>query len=167
MDKLKGMNLKCDKFLKILCEYYFKNFDKNSTDCTRNLTKFISYLPSLKDINLILSMKLITNIKEMCVFKVILDLYEHYLKNFDFPVFDRLLNEYFPVAELFYSEFSSNDFVFVYENLKEQNDLFEIMLKKLNIMIYKNPKIKIKNLKLLKENYIKLVGGIDYTKFYL
>ena len=64
-------------------------------------------------------MKLISNIKELSVFKIIFDLYEHYLRNYDFPVFGKLLNDYIPVAELFYTEFPHHDYAIVYEYLKE------------------------------------------------
>lgn len=110
-------------------------------------------------------MKLISNIKELSVFKIIFDLYEHYFKNYDFPMFNKLLQDFIPAAELFYSEFPSHDYAIIYEYLKEQNDVFDILTKKLNINLYKFSSFYIKNLDKLKDNYKNLVGGMDDSKF--
>jgi len=110
-------------------------------------------------------MKLITNIKELSVFKIIFVIYEHYLKNFDFPTYEKLLYDYIPVAELFYSEFPSNHFSVVYEFLKEQKDVFDILTKKLNFNLFKFPSFYLKSLHKLREHYKTLIEGIDFSKF--
>jgi len=94
-----------------------------------------------------------------------LDLYEHYLKNFNFPTYEKLLNEYIPVAELFYTEFSSGDYLQIYDFLKEQYEVFDILTKKLGVNLYKFASMYSKNLHKLKDNYKNLVGGIDNSKF--
>lgn len=94
-----------------------------------------------------------------------MDLFEHYLKNFNFPTYEKLLSDYIPVAELFYTEFTSTDYSLIYDFLKEQYEVYDILTKKLGINLNKFASFYLKNLQKLKENYKSLVGGIDYSKF--
>jgi hypothetical protein len=130
-----------------------------------NLNNFVSKFPELAKLKQIIALKLISNVKELSVIKVILDLYEHYLKNFDFPTYNKLLYDYVPVAELFYTEFASSEYSVVYDYLKDQYEVFDILTKKLDVHLYKFASFYLKNLNKLKENYKSLVGGIDYSKF--
>lgn len=148
-----------------MCEYYLKNFEKNTVESLNSLNYFMSQFPDLQKIKQIIALKLFSNLKELSVLKVILDLYEHYCKNFDFPTYDKLLNEYIPVAELFYCEFPSSNYSVIYEYLKDQYEVFEILTKKLNVHLYKFPSFHLKNLDKIKDYYKNLVDGIDFTKF--
>lgn len=165
MENIRGLNLKRDKFLKLICDFYQRNFEKNSTESLNNLNNLISKFPELEKLKQIILLRLISNVKELSVLKIILDLYEHYLKNFNFPTYNKLLNEYIPVAELFFSEFSSSDYSQIYGFLKEQYEVFDILTKKLGISQYKYASLFKKNLLKIKENYSNLVGGIEYSKF--
>jgi len=151
--------------MKLICEYYWKNFEKNNIESINNLNNLMMQFPTLDKIKQIIRLKLISNTKELYVLKVILDLFEHYYKNFDLPTYERLLHDYISVAELFYSELSSNDCLVVYDCMKDHYELYEILTKKFNIYVNKNPSGYLKNLAKLKENYQNLVGGIDYSKF--
>ncbi len=124
-------------------------------------------LPSLEKLKQIISLKLISNIKELSVLKIILLLYEHYFKNFDFPTYEMLIYECIPVAELFYTQFPSGDISFAYELLKEQNELFDILTVKLKINMHKFPSFYLKNLQKLREYYKSSFGGIGLSKFIL
>lgn len=125
----------------------------------------MSKFPDLAKLKQIIGLKLISNVKELSVLKIILDLYEHYLKTFNFPTYEKLLNELIPVAELFYTQFASSDYSLIYDYLKEQHEVFDILTKKLGMNICKFASLNLKNLDKLKENYKSLVGGIDYSKF--
>ncbi len=149
----------------MVCEYYQKNFEKNTIESLTNLNNLISKFPEFEKLKQIIALKLISNIKELSVLKVILDLYEHYYKNFDFPMYNKLINDYIPVAELFYCEFPSSNYSVVYEYLKDQYEVFDILTKKLNVNLYKFPSFYLKNLDKTRDYYKNLVDGIDFTKF--
>lgn len=165
LGKIRGLSLKKEKFLKSICDYYYKNHEKNSIESLNNLKVFIENLPSLEKLRIIINLKLISNIKELSVIKIILNIYEHYLKNFDVPNYEKLLNEFIPTAELFYSEFHKNDYTIIYDYLKGQTDVFDILTKKLGLNLYKFASFSLKNLSKMKDNYKNLVEGIDTSKF--
>lgn len=165
LGKIRGLSLKKERFLKSICEYYYKNNEKNTIESLINLKIFIENFPSLEKLRTIINLKLISHIKELSVIKIILSIYEHYLKNFDVPNYDKLLNEFIPTAELFYSEFPKNDYTIIYEYLKGQSEVFDILTKKLGLNLYKFASFSLKNITKLKENYKNLVEGIDSSKF--
>jgi len=165
LEKIRGLTLKKERFLKSICEYYNRNHEKNNIEGLNNLKEFIENFPPLDKLRIIINMKLISNIKELSVIKVILNIYEHYLKNFDLPNYDKLLNEYIPTAELFYSEFQKNDYTIIYEYLKGQPEVFDILTRKLGSNLFKFASFSLKNINKMKDNYKNLVEGIDSSKF--
>jgi hypothetical protein len=165
LGKIRGLILKKEKFLKSICDYYHKNHEKNNIEGLNNIKEFIENFPPLDKIRLIINMRLISNIKELSVIKVILNIYEHYLKNFDLPNYDKFLNEYIPTAELFYREFQKNDYTTIYDYLKDQSEVFDILTKKLGLNLFKFASFSLKNITKMKENYKNLTEGIDCSKF--
>lgn len=165
MEKIRGLSLKKERFLKSLCDYYYKNHEKNTIESLSNIKVFIENLPKLEKLRTIINLKLISNIKELSVIKIILNIYEHYLKNNDLPNYEILLTEYIPTAELFFTEFSKNDYTIVYDYLKGQPEVFEILTKKMGNNLFKFSSFSLKNLMKIKENYNNLVEGIDSSKF--
>ena len=107
----------------------------NTAESFKKIESLINNLPALDKIKNILFRRLISN-KELIPIKLVLDLYEHYYKNFDAPLYNvfiiiikTLLNEYIPLASMFYTNLSDEDLTSIYEKIVSEKEIYEILSK--------------------------------------
>jgi len=104
------------KFYKCVIDQYVKLYCDTNENTLIQVKIFVSNLPELKLIEQILIKKLVTK-KEIVGIKIVLDIYEHYYRNFDLPCYINFTKEYFPIALLFYSQLSDADLAYIYEKI--------------------------------------------------
>jgi hypothetical protein len=166
LSTIKNLKIQVDKFLKCIVDFYYRNFEKNTGDSIFIIKKIIKALPKLPVLYSILNMKLISR-KEMLPFKVIIDIYAHYLTKYDLPEFKVFQNEYIPVAMLFYSNLTYDDIKYLYNSLNsnENRELYDILVVRMGSVIKKTKGTYLKYLEELKCNISHLARGMDLTKF--
>jgi hypothetical protein len=114
------------KFLKNILDYYIKAEEESNS----NLEEFICHLPKLQQMKMIFLRQLFSR-KDLILVKMILDIYEHYFKKNDHPLFQKLQEEYLPTAIIFYSSLSDEDTEYMYEKLRNalNKELSELLSK--------------------------------------
>jgi hypothetical protein len=87
LHSLQGLKLTDRNILKAILEYYYKLISNSTNnDNDTNLFNFIKALMPLNKLNIVLDLGL--SKQELPLFKIILDIYEHYLINKDKPVYN-------------------------------------------------------------------------------
>lgn len=130
----------------------------------RFLENFINSLPKLEDIKKIILHRLISH-KELITIKLVLDLYENYLKQYDYPLYENYLNEYIPTAMLFYSNLTEEDTKAIFDKIKGEKEIYDIIKLKLKCLITKKKNKYLKNLNRNKADILGLLGGSGNDKF--
>lgn len=121
-------------------------------------------MPSLQKLNFIIKQDLVTSKKDLVPIKLILDIYEHYYKTNDGPLYVKLIKEYIPIATKFYSKLSQTDISFIIDSLASEITL--ILSKKLQLHTYRRKNLWIKHLKDLQKCYEDLTRGLTSEMFY-
>ena len=165
LSELKILKITPDKFHKNIIEFYSKNIEKNTNDTIITAKNFVECLPDLKLIREIIQTNNITK-KELITFKMILDIYEHFYKKFDGPLYSKLLVEYIPTASNFYSNLSEDNIKYLYDWLTSvtNREIYEALMIKLKSFVNKKKCCYIKNLDDLKKMLICFVGDLDKNK---
>jgi hypothetical protein len=152
-----------EKFNKNILDFYYKNTEKNSPESLHQIEQFITLLPPLSKIREILLMEL-TLKKELVTIKVVLDIYEHYYKRYDCPLYEAFLSEFIPTALLFYAGLSDEDIRYVYNTVIDIKDVSDLLCK-LSSFNAKRRTLYIKYLENMKNSYINLSGGNECKHF--
>ena len=163
LSKIKTLRLVEEKFLKIILDFYIRNYNKNTSDSLYSLKQMIENMPTLDSLYKLLSSEQIEK-KELIVIKLILDIYEHYFKKFDHPLFCNLINEYVPTASLFYSLLTDND-ISLLNNYIKKKDMSEILFDKMRTVKLKNKSDILMRLNKLRMDYMCFTGNICVNKF--
>jgi hypothetical protein len=165
LSELKILKITPDKFHKNIIEFYCKNVEKNTNDTIITAKNFVEFLPDLKLIREIIKANNITK-KELFTFKIILDIYEHFYKKFDGPLYDNLLFEYLPTATFFYSNLSEDNVKYLYDCLSAltNREVYDSLLIKLKAVINKKKSCYLKHMDNLKKMLICFVGDLDKNK---
>ena len=79
---IRTLKLTSDNFLRNILDFYLKNIEKNTPESLFLIHKLIKALPDLNSLRVLIIKENIIK-KELLPFKIILDLYEHFLKIFD------------------------------------------------------------------------------------
>jgi hypothetical protein len=161
MAKIKNLKLTNDKYLKNLIEYYIKHISKNNFDGLNGVRLFLECLPSLKNLYKIIYFGWISK-REYIIVKIILDIYEHYYKNYDFPIYTKLVSEYIPTAMLFYTNLNDNELKEINLTI-DRKDLHDLC----RMIIFKSNKKEdyIKMLNEMKKSYNRLSEGLKFSNF--
>ena len=166
LSSFKPLKLTSENFLKSILDFYIKAIDKNTSESQHVIKKFIMCLPSLSDLDKILKSEILTK-KELLPFKIILDLYEHFLKKNDAPQFYTLIGEYLPVALFFHSSVSDEEIKFLFDSLTgiAYRELYDLLVIKMKAICSKKRTVYIKHLNELKSTVVSLSAGLEKTKF--
>lgn len=101
---------------------------------------------------------MIASKKDLVPIKVVLDIYEHYYKNYDGPLYTRLLKEYIPVAKRFYTRLTLAEIAYIMENLTPELKL--LLSKKLQSYQSKRKHHWVRHLDQLRKFYHELTKGL-------
>jgi hypothetical protein len=139
----------------------------------------VEKLPKLSKIREIISGNMVyrkvnfLSSKELFLIKLVLDFYEAYLRTFDCPLFNNLINELIPTALLFYSVLSDEEVELIYETFQTCRDIFKMMSKniydlenQLNCYFSKKKSMIINHLTILRNENLFLSGG-NYNSLFL
>jgi len=133
------LKLKLENFVKEMIDSYIKHLDKGNIDNIKALENYINNLPKLEEIRVIIIKRLISH-KELISIKIILDIYENFLKQYDYPLYDIYLNEFIPTALLFYSNLTEEDTKIIFDKIKNEKDVYELLKVRLKCIISKKKK---------------------------
>jgi hypothetical protein len=117
--KLLKFTLVSERLYRKILEIYFNNLTQEKEDYKsmfKNTKLFISCLPTLKFIRKFILKKTFDsekNKRNIYFVKLCLDIYEDYLKNFDFPLFRKYKNSFLDTAILFYSKLTNSKVEFI------------------------------------------------------
>lgn len=96
---------------------------------SKKLNTFIESLPDLTIMRDIIYKLMITE-KEYVTIKIVLDIYEHYYTNYESFTNKKLLKEFLPTANLFYSILSDEDVKNIFDSIQKlPKEMSEIMSK--------------------------------------
>jgi hypothetical protein len=152
LSKISKLKLTTSKFYKNIVEYYLNIYEKEKSGeknnqaqqaLTQNINSisknnlvqfenFIKGLPGLSIIRKILNENLLLE-KEIIIMKIILDIYEHYFTRYDYPLYQKLLDEYIPTAMEFYSILLEDEIFLIYDKLNLVNQANELLSKIITI----------------------------------
>eukprot|EP00357_Protocruzia_adherens_P027547 CAMPEP_0114981634 /NCGR_PEP_ID=MMETSP0216-20121206/5648_1 /TAXON_ID=223996 /ORGANISM="Protocruzia adherens, Strain Boccale" /LENGTH=356 /DNA_ID=CAMNT_0002343317 /DNA_START=29 /DNA_END=1099 /DNA_ORIENTATION=+ len=104
-------------FLQNVLEFYLNNIAHNDRESCDNLRNLFAVLPPLKQIQCF-SRTWHEDEKDLIIVKLILDIYEGFLKKFDAPLYQKYTREFIPLAVEFYSQLSATMLASVLRELK-------------------------------------------------
>lgn len=165
--KIKILKICPEKFHKNLIEFYCKNVEKSSNESIITAKNFVEKMPDLKLLREVLEANPVHK-NELVTFKIILDIYEHFYKKFDGPMYSNLLYEYIPTATVFYSNLSDDDIKYIFESLGSfsYRDIYDSLITKIKAAINKKKKDYMKHLDNLKKMLICFIGNVNENKIY-
>lgn len=123
MNKLMNFSILSERvYRKIIDAYLIKlSFEKDHPNSFFKGTKlFVTCLPTLKYISKYIKkgkMEVEKNKKNIYFIKICLDIYEDYLKTFDYPLFKKYKNPFLIVAITFYSKLSEEQFKLIHDQV--------------------------------------------------
>lgn len=165
LSEIENLTFEYNDYIYSVLNYYCKACEQN---CYDNVLDLFSHLPQLNVIKEIL-VKGMFNKKEIVIMKIVLDLYELFVRKFwCFDSDDRNMRLYIETAKLFYwKSLKEKDVMYIYEIIaKEMKRTFEL-LKKMGCCVYKRKNSYVKHITELKWQYIGIVNGLDKGSFIL
>lgn len=165
LSEIENLSFEYNDYIYSVLNYYHK---ASINACYENVLELFSHLPKLDIIKEIL-VKGMFNKKEIVIMKIVLDLYELFVRKFCcFDSDDKNMRLYIETANLFYwKSLKEKDVLYIYEIIsKEMKRTFEL-LKKMGCSVYKKKKNYIKHINELKCQYVGIVKGLDKGNFIL
>lgn len=157
------MRLTDDKLLKNILDFYIKNYNRDTSESLYALRIMFENMPSLDSMYRLVSSRLFEK-KELIVIKIILDIYEHYFKKYDYPLYHNLINEFIPTACLFYTILTDSDISHL-NNIIKKKDLYEVLYDKMHMVKYKTSKECLKRLNKMRMEFLSFAGDNLVNKF--
>lgn len=168
------ISLDIEEYIASFLKHYWNAFsNKQQID---DLFSFIDSLPNLKSIKTLLLSEAIL-IKEKCLIKIVLDMYEKFYLKYDKPCYHTLNNEYLILAETFYMYCSEGEIKKIWNTLFNSDSNIKDKISKQHMLIHyinlETMKFKlsttkegyIKHLNRIKKNCAMLTKGTSLSKF--
>lgn len=133
LSNVHGIELLVDDFIYSFLNYYYTTISDSNDNKTN---EFISNLPSLNSIYYIINQRML-NKKEVICMKVIIDIYEHYMRTFEHSNFFKIRQLYLSTVGLFYASLTEEEISFIYDVLSKQMKKTYAILSKLIINLIK------------------------------
>ena len=107
------------------------------------------------------------NNEDLIMIKIVLDIVEHYILNYDKILSHHYLNEFVPTANLFYSHLSQEEVEILYERVFGDDEIKILLVDKLKVKIFRSKSSYLKIMNKMKIEKHSLIEGIEEKLFIL